>query len=120
MKKICFLLVLTGVIIGVPYIGHTNSISPLKNISEIFSDLIIDIEKKDASGTDKKDGEIRIKITGGQAPYSISLFSTTIKAQKFEGNEVNIDNLSSGTYLFIIQDSNKEIKQESVTILTRQ
>lgn len=82
-------------------------------------ELSVEITKKDASGENSSDGFIHIKVSGGEAPYSINLFSTTVKADKAKDRELKLNNLKPGTYLFIVQDNAKTIKRETVEISVR-
>jgi hypothetical protein len=116
MAKI-YLGIIVSLLAFLPLLGQKNLYSTQKEIS--LENLRIEVQKKDASDTASKDGFIYLKITGGSAPYIILVFSTTSPTERFEGNELKLENKSAGTYLFIIQDHEKEIRKETVTISTK-
>jgi hypothetical protein len=95
-----------------PFSGFTGN--PIEK-ARINDALSASVEKQDASTADASDAYIRIKITGGKAPYKIHCFSPYSIPTESQGNELNMENIKSGDYLFVIQDSEgksitKEIK----------
>lgn len=116
MKKIYFLLTffaLIGIlpITGKAYNSDTNSILSSKE------EISILIDKKDVSGENKSDGYIKLKITGGTAPYSIHCFSPHSTPIKYTGPELKLNNIKSGDYLFVIQDGAGQTISKEVKIL---
>lgn len=83
------------------------------------STITVKVDKKDPAGEKSNDGFIHIKVEGGQAPYSISVFSTAVTTQKIKGAEVKLKDLGPGTYMFIIQDQSKTIVKEVVELSVR-
>jgi hypothetical protein len=115
MKKLyflCFLLLFYGFFPNSGNAGEYSFISEKTSIS-----LIID--SKDASSENAKDGYIHMKIKGGEAPYSVSVFSTVINHQTFNGAEVKLKDLGPGTYMFVIQDQSRTIVKEIVELSVR-
>ncbi len=81
------------------------------------SDLSVSVKTKDASARDANDGYILLNITGGEAPYTIDLYSTTLGFKKIENkNELELKDLNPGAYLFFIQDKSYKLIQKSITI----
>lgn len=97
-------------IVVLPIVGNTqNNIE--KNIAN--EDLSIQIDKKDASGKNTSDGYIKLKVSGGVGPYTIHCFSPYSLPTQTKGNELNMVNIKSGDYLFVIQDNlGKSITRE--------
>lgn len=86
-------------------------------VSKDKSDLSVSVKTKDASAKDASDGYILLNITGGIEPYSIIVVSTVINHQKIDGKKnLELKNLPPGQFAIIIQDKNKKILQQSVTI----
>lgn len=79
------------------------------------SDIIVSVEKKDASAESSKDGEIHLTVSGGVPPYKVHIFSPYTFPYEKEGNDLMLENIGSGDYLFVIQDKSgatvsKEVK----------
>ncbi|WP_156140804.1 hypothetical protein [Sporocytophaga myxococcoides] len=88
-----------------------------QDVSKSTTELSVSVKTKDASSKESKDGYIRLDITGGVEPYSIFIVSTVINHQRIEGKKnLNLENLPPGHFGIIIQDNNKKILQQSVTI----
>jgi hypothetical protein len=113
MKNIYFSgSVILFVMLILPFSGLTQH--AIGKTSDIDA-LSASVDKKDASGSDTNDAYIRLKITGGKAPYTIHCFSPYSLPTKSQGNELKLENIKSGDYAFVIQDSggktiSKEIK----------
>jgi hypothetical protein len=91
-----------------------NLISDLTD--RIQNDLNATVETKDASGADNNDGFIKIKITGGQGPYSIYCFSPYSLPYETIGQELKLENIKPGNYLFVIQDKFKKSLVKEIMI----
>jgi hypothetical protein len=80
------------------------------------NDLNATVETKDASGADNNDGFIKIKISGGQGPYSIYCFTPYSLPYEKIGEELKLENIKPGSYLFVIQDKFKKSLVKEITI----
>ncbi len=88
-----------------------------QDVSKSTTELSVSVKTKDASSKQSKDGYIQLDITGGVEPYTIFIVSTVSNHQRFDGKkQINLENLPSGHFAIIIQDKNKKILQQSVTI----
>lgn len=76
----------------------------------------VEVEKKDPSNSSSKDGSITIKIDGGTAPYKIHCFSPYSEPKESSGKELNLKNIQSGDYLFVIQDKTGAIVTKEVKL----
>ena len=93
--------------------------TPFKYGKITDSELVVRVDKIDVSQENAKDGKITLSIEGGVPPYSINVYSTEINHKKYIGKDLKLDHLTSGSYLFIIQDNNKDIIQQSVELSIR-
>ena len=112
MKKLYFLfllLILIGFFPGQGRAGHDTYFSNQSSFSIL-------IDKKDASSAEARDGSIHLKIQGGKAPYSIHCFNPYSTPIKFTGENVTMESLGTGVYLFIIQDSSGHIESKEIKI----
>jgi hypothetical protein len=84
-------------------------------INTVTEPLSASADVKNASAAETSDAFIKLKITGGKAPYTIHCFSPYSLPKQTTGDKLDLNNIKSGDYLFVIQDSGgksitKEIK----------
>jgi hypothetical protein len=109
MKKGYFLLLI--LIAMIPALGNTQNIVSKKSINE--NELLVSIESRDASEAGKNDAFIKLEVSGGAGPYTIHCFSPYSLPTQTTGNELTLEKIKSGDYLFVIQDkSGKSIVKE--------
>jgi hypothetical protein len=116
MKKIYFLITFFALIGILPITGKAFD-SDKNSILSSKEEISIQIDKKDVSGENKSDGYIKLKITGGNGPFKISFFSPYALPSHTKGDKLSLENLKSGEYLLVVQDSfgetfTKEVKLE--------
>ena len=113
MKKTYFLgSIILFFLFVLPFSGFTQKAIEKTSANDVLS---ASIDKQDASGADASDAYIRLRITGGKAPYTIHCFSPYSLPVESQGDELKLENIKSGDYAFVIQDSggktlSKEIK----------
>ena len=73
-------------------------------------DLALTTSGTDESGVDKKDGEVKVEVTGGTAPFSYEW--NTNPAQ----SNATASGLSAGTYTVFVKDANNCIASDTVKI----
>lgn len=77
------------------------------------NELLASVETKDASEDGANDAYIKLKVSGGVAPYTIHCFSPYSLPTQTAGNELKLVKIKSGDYLFVIQDkSGKSVVKE--------
>lgn len=116
MKKIYFLgtfFLLIGIL---PIASKAFDNGKIALLFSIIEDLTTQIDKKDVSGENKKDGFIRVKVSGGTSPYTIHCFSPYSIPSQSSGDELKLENIQSGDYLFVIQDSSGKTISKEVKI----
>ena len=92
--------------------GHKKSI-----IYQSINELKVEVDKKDASTQDAADGYIKIQITGGTGNYSITCFSPfDLLPSKTQADKLFLQNLKSGSYLFVIKDNSGNTTTQEVKI----
>jgi hypothetical protein len=97
---------------ALPFSGITGNLIEKAYINDTLSALV---DKQDASAADASDAYIRIKVTGGKAPYKIHCFSPYSLPTQYTGSELNLENIKSGDYILVIQDqSGNTISKEIV------
>lgn len=83
-------------------------------------ELLLASEIKQPACNDPSSGGLQIKILGGQAPYQLLVQNAAglFISQKVENaaSPVNIDNLGSGKYFFIIKDAEQHLYTDSFYI----
>ena len=95
--------------ICLPFTGNA------QNIKDSNGQLSIEVDKKDATSEDSADGYLKLKISGGKAPYKLTYFSPYSIPSTVSGEKINLSNLKAGSYLFVVQDSfGKSITKEIV------
>jgi hypothetical protein len=109
MRKGYILLLI--LIVLIPALGNTQSIIAPKFANK--NELSVSVETKDASEQGKNDAFVKLKISGGLAPYTIHCFSPYSLPTQTTGNELKLEKIQSGDYLFVIQDkSGKSVVKE--------
>jgi hypothetical protein len=66
--------------------------------------LAVSVDTKDASESGSNDGSIKLKVSGGQAPYTIHCFGPYSLPTQTVENELKLEDIKSGDYLFVVQD----------------
>lgn len=84
--------------------GHTKHPKTLE-----MSDLQMEIAQEDQS--------INIIISGGEPPYLIQVFSTSMEMKEYKGEKsIALEGLASGTYIIICQDQTNEFIQKTIEL----
>jgi hypothetical protein len=113
MKRIHIYRAILLLLLILPFSGNAqNSIKK----TDPTAALSVSVDIKDASGEDIDDAYIRIKVTGGKAPYAIHCFSPYSLPTQYSGNELNLEKIKSGDYLFVIQDSGRKSLTKEIKI----
>jgi len=73
-------------------------------------DLALTTSGTDESGKDKKDGDVKVEVTGGTAPFSYEWNTNPVQ------NNATASGLSVGTYTVFVKDANNCIASDSVKI----
>jgi hypothetical protein len=101
MKK-GYVLILVLILL-IPALGNSqNNISP-KSVNK--NELLISVESRDASNAQTNDAYIKLKVSGGAAPYKTSFFSPYAFPSHTSGDKLLWENIKAGDYLIVIQDS---------------
>jgi len=73
-------------------------------------DLALATSGTDESALDKKDGEVKVEVTGGTAPFSFEWNTNPVQSN------ATASGLSAGTYSVFVKDANNCIASDTVTI----
>lgn len=98
----------------IPLRGNTQNYIPKKSTNS--NELFASVESKDASEAGTNDGYIKLKISGGVAPYTIHCFSPYALPSETSGNELKLEDIKSGDYLFVIQDKLRKTVVKEIKI----
>jgi hypothetical protein len=80
-------------------------------------EMSIVVSKKEPSDASQTDGQIKILIKGGKAPYKLTVYTSTRTKDivyTSETKEFNLKDLSKGFYLLNVNDSGNNFTSESI------
>ncbi|HXA00654.1 MAG TPA: hypothetical protein VNW99_01630 [Cytophagaceae bacterium] len=97
----------------IPFQGNSQNNISQKSSKE--NELLASVETKDASDGNN-DAYIKLKVSGGIAPYTIHCFSPYSLPTHTTGNELILEKIKSGDYLFVIQDKSGKSTAKEVKI----
>ncbi|HWZ23221.1 MAG TPA: hypothetical protein VNW06_11240 [Cytophagaceae bacterium] len=91
-----------------------------KNENSIISEeMSLQVSKKEPSATDKLDGQIKITVKGGKAPYKLIIHTSTRTKELIynsENEKFDIKELPKGFYLLNVTDSENNFTSQSVNL----
>ena len=82
----------------------------------LVNELHVKITSKNPSSNTSKNGELSLRVTGGEAPYNIAIFSTFLPAKILNTDHFELNKLGVGSYTITVQDNKNEIFQQKIIL----
>ena len=88
-----------------------------KSTSIISDEISIVVTKKNPSSSEKLDGEVKIIVRGGKAPYKLVVSSSARTVEMvYTGEKFDLKNLPKGFYLLSVTDSNGNFTSQNINL----